>query len=140
MSHFTKIDRANIIDVASFIEACNELGFTGIRQNVEILDYYKNREIVEVAIRCGEYDIALKKNSTGTYDMIADWWGVRRSLSPDQLRNISMGKVVTDEDLQNLILKHTTKRTIINKYKKQGFRATVHEDEEQNLQVELVRY
>ena len=38
MSHFTKIGQANIVDSAAFIEACRELGFSEVRENVEIKD------------------------------------------------------------------------------------------------------
>lgn len=134
MSHFTKIDRANIIDTVAFASACKELGFVDVRKNVEITDFYGKRITVDVAIKCGKYDIALQKNKAGTYDMVADWWGVRGSNLPDKLK-----KCRSDEDLQNMILKHTTKNTIVNRYKRQGFRATVREDEDENLHVELAR-
>jgi len=135
MSHFTKIDRANIIDTAAFISACKELGLVNVKRNVEITDFYGKKITVDVAINVGRYDIALQKNASGTYDMVADWWGIRgeRGLS-EKLKNCQ-----TDEDLQNMILKHTTKHTIVSRYRRQGFRANIREDEEENLHVELVR-
>ena len=132
MSHFTKIDRANIVDVNAFISACKELGLTDVKQNIQIKDFYGQMMKVDVAIKCGRYDIALKKNQAGTYDMVADWWGCRGSHQKFQ--------GLTDSDIQDLILKHTTKNTIVNRYKKMGFRASVTEDANQDLQIELVRY
>lgn len=134
MSHFTKIDRANIVDAEAFIAACEELGYTNVKRNAQIKDYYGKEMRVDVAINCGRYDIALVKNADGNYDMVADWWGVRGSGLPDRLKGCS-----TDEDLQNTILRHTTKHTIVSRYKRQGFRAMISEDEEQNLHVELTR-
>ena len=135
MSHFTKIDKASIVDSSAFIEACRELGFISVRENVEIKDYYGKMMRVDVAISCGgRYDIALVKNSNGTFDMVGDWWGIRGSGLPEKLKNIR-----TDEDLQNMLLKHTTARTIVNRYKRQGFRASIREDENEDLQIELVR-
>ena len=87
MSHFTKIDRANIIDTNAFIAACQELGLTGVSQNVEIKDYYGKMMKVDVAIKVGKYHLALKKNENGTYDMIADWWGVRGAGLPEKFKN-----------------------------------------------------
>jgi len=134
MSHFTKIDRANIIDTAAFISACKELGLTQVKRNAEITDYYGKKITVDVAINCGKYDIALQKNASGTFDMVGDWWGIRMGNLPEKLK-----KCRTDEDLQNMILKHTTKHTIVSRYRRQGFRANIREDEEENLHVELVR-
>ena len=135
MSHFTKIDRANIIDVTAFIAACKELGFNDVKQNTTIKDFYGQSMNVDVAVKVGKYDIALKKNSNGTYDMVADWWGIRGTGLSAKFKGC-----FTDAEVQDMILKHTTKNTIINKYKKLGFRASVVEDAEQNLQVELVRF
>jgi len=135
MSHFTKIDKANIVDVKAFASACEELGFTGIKFDVEITDYFGSKITVCVAVPIGRYDIALQKNSNDTYDMVADWWGVMREKLPSQIKNCR-----TEEDIQNLILKHTTKNTIVNNYRRQGYRASVREDEEENLHVELSRY
>jgi len=137
MSHFTKLDRCNIIDAEAFVAACQELGFLAIRQNVEIRDYYGQTMQVDIAINCGRYDIALKKNAAGTYDLVADWWGVMGSGNklPEKLRAACR----SEAELQNMLLKYTTKHTIISRYKRQGFRAIVKEDAEQNLHVELVR-
>lgn len=135
MSHFTKIEQANIIDTEAFVSACKELGLVQVRRNVEITDFYDQKILVDVAITVGKYDIALKKNASGTYDMVADWWAIRRERDlSDKLK-----KCRTDEDLQNMLLKHTTKHTIVSRYRRQGYRATVREDEEENLHVELVR-
>lgn len=125
MSHFTKIDRANIVNVDAFVSACQDLGFKEVRRNVEIKDYFGAKIMVDVAIRHGQYDIALKKNDTGTYDIVADWWGLRQVGFSDKLKNLS------DEDIQNMLLKHTTKNTIVAKYKAQGWRATIREENDE---------
>lgn len=132
MSHFTKIDRANIVDVNAFIAACRELGLTQVRTNVSIRDYYGATQQVDVAVSCGNYDIALVKNGD-KYDLTADWWGVMRKL-PSKLASCK-----SENDLQTLLIKHTTAQTIVARYQRQGYRATVREDDDENLQIELVR-
>lgn len=134
MSHFTKIDRANIIDAQAFVDACKSLGFVSVQTNVEIIDYYGHKEKVDVAIKCGKYDIALKKNSNGTYDMIADWWAIRREELPEKLQ------VSSDKELQDILLKYTTAHTVASKYRRQGYRVNMFEDNEQNLQIELNKF
>lgn len=135
MSHFTKLDKANIVDAASFIAACQELGLTNVKQNVEIKDFYGQTMKVDVAIKCGKFDIALKKNANDTYDMVGDWWGIRGSGLSGKLKGL------TEVDIQNMLLQYTTKHTIINRYKKQGYQVQGYkEDEQGDLQYELVKY
>jgi len=138
MSHFTKLDKANIIDKDAFIKACAELGLTSVLHNAKIKDFYGQEIRVDVAIEAGKYHIALKKNSNGQYDLIADFWGIRTSC-PEKLRAAIKGEI-TDNAIQDMILKHTTKNTIVSKYSKMGYRASVTEDADQNIQVELIKY
>jgi len=131
MSHFTKLDKANIIDKDAFLKACKDLGIVKVIHNAEIKDFYGGKTKVDVAASIGNYSIGLQKRADGMYDMVADWWGVRGELH---------GAYKTDEELQDMILKHTTKNTIVSKYSKMGYRASVTEDADQNIQVELVKY
>ena len=139
MSHFTKLDKAKIVDPAAFIKACGDLGFDDASHDVEIKDYYGKKMNVDVACKAtnSDYSIALKKNdeNNNQYDMIADWWGIRRKL-PKQCEDQGINN---DSDLQDTILRHTTKNTIVRKYKRQGFRADVREDENNNIKIRLQR-
>jgi len=138
MSHFTKIDQANIVSINAFVAACIELGLitslTSVRKSIMIKDYYGHTMSADVAVPVGKYDIALVKNSQGTYDMIADWWGVRTQKLPDKLRACR-----SDDDLQHILLRYTTKHTIIDRYRAQGWQAKVKEENDE-LKVELIRY
>ena len=135
MSHFTKLDRAQITSADAFIKACKDLGFTEIQRDVTIKDYYGKSIKVDVAVKAGKYDIALQKNESGKFDMVADWWGVRGA-APELMRK---AKINGDGDLQDYLLRHTTKHTIVERYARQGFRADVTEDAKQNLNVVLTR-
>lgn len=137
MSHFTSLQKAQIKDVEAFIAACQELGFTNIRRNVSITDYNGKTITVDVAAgNGGRYDVALQKNANGSYSMVSDWWGIRTSGS--RLSSHFKG-CAYDEDIQNVFLKHTTKNTLINNYKRQGFRATYTESENGDLHLQLSR-
>lgn len=136
MSHFTQLDKAKITDADAFIKACKELGFGEAQKNVKIKDYYGKEITVDVAVSCGKYHLAIVKNKEGKYDATADWWGVRTK-NPELMGKLN---IKTDSDLQDAILRHTTKHAIMNKYRALGFRATVTEDEEQNLNMKLVRF
>lgn len=137
MSHFTKLERANITDKTAFVAACKELfGFVSVKENVEIKDFYGKTMKVDLAFSTGKYHIALKKNESGKYDMISDWWGVRGEMTAEM--KARMGGM-NDADLQNAILRLTTKHAIVQKYRKLGFRADVREDANHNIDVKLTR-
>lgn len=138
MSHFTKLDKAQITDAEAFIKACADLGFTEVSRNCKIKDFYGKQIDVDVSVKTGpRYSVALQKGENGKYDMVADWWGIR-----GEMENSDMAKhgIRNDSELQDALLRHTTKHTIISRYGREGFRATVTEDEENNLNVSLVRY
>ena len=135
MSHFTKLDRAKIVDPEAFIKACADLGLTDVHRDIEIKDFYGKKIMVDVAVKTGKYDLALVKGEDGKYDLTADWWGVRGERS-QEMRD---AKIISDTDLQNYLLRHSTKHTIVQRYKRQGFRADIREDENQNLTVKLTR-
>lgn len=135
MSHFTKLDRAQIVDAEAFIKACADLGLTDVHRDVQIKDFYGKTMKADVAVKTGRYDLALVKNESGKYDMVADWWGVRGERS-QQMKD---AKIISDNDLQDYLLRHSTKHTIISRYRRQGFRAEIREDENQNMTVKLTR-
>ena len=138
MSHFTKLDKANIVDPDAFIKACKELGFDQVARDAKTKDYYNNEITADVVCKQmgGRYDLALTKSEEGNYyDCQADWWGIRKEL-PSECGNQG---IKNDQDVQDAILRHTTKHTIIRKYKKMGFSAHVKEDENNNIQVKLQR-
>ena len=143
MSHFTKLDKAKVTDVDAFVAACADFGFTEVTRNVEIKDYAGRVEKVDVSVKTGrKYAVALKRNSEGSYDLIADWWGVRGELGQAACKKhgvtaSSMEKA--DSEMVDAVLRHTTKHAIITKMRRQGWRAQVDEDESHNLNVRLMR-
>lgn len=138
MSHFTKLDKANIKSPQAFIEACKELGLTNIKENNVITDYYGNKTTAAVSVKVGEYDIGLQENDAGNFDMIADWWGVRKQNLPGEMTSKMKSK--TEDEIQNCMLRYTTKHTITARYKKAGYKVNVSENEDRSLVVNLTKY
>lgn len=142
MSHFTKNSQANIIDKAAFMAACRELGSTDVREKCVIKDYYKDNMTVDAAARFGDTDVGLVKAETGKgYNMVSDWWGIRTTENRNVSRPAALSKALngdlSDQNIQNCLLKYTTKHTIVNKYKKQGFSAKVTNGTKGELKVSL---
>ena len=141
MSHFTTIKTANIVDAKAFVAACRELGFDGVlTHNTTIKDMVGKRIQVDLAIKVGDYDIGLVKNAAGTYDVVADWY-VIRNRAPQALVDAigATGRNVTQTAVQNAIVQFTTKHTIVDKYKKLGYRAKVRVGDNRELVVSLSR-
>ncbi len=73
MSHFTNI-QTQIKDIEALREACRELGLE-LLQNAEARGYGSTRQRGELVIRLkGPYDVALNRQSDGTYGLSTDWW------------------------------------------------------------------
>ncbi len=73
MSHFTTI-RTQIKDIEALRETCAELKVE-LLQNAEARGYGGGRQFGEFVIRLkGPYDVALHRQSNGTYGLSTDWW------------------------------------------------------------------
>lgn len=134
MSHFTKLAKANITDAQAFAAACRELGLQ-VSMNAEGKCFSGRNKIMAdvVAHVLDGDDIVLTKNEKGGYDMQADW-----SYRGTQLaQKVGLGNAT---DLQDRLIQLTTKHAIIEKYRRQGFRAQVSEDANKNLNLTLTRY
>ena len=125
MSHFTKLDKSNIVDPKAFIAAAKELGFTTIKENATMNGYMGRTMKADIVAQQpgGRYDVGLVKNGS-KYDLIADWWGV------GNLQGTSGS---------DAFLRLTTKHTLINRYRMQGFTARIQEDAAHNITVSLTR-
>jgi hypothetical protein len=73
MSHFTTI-KTQIKDLEALRHALEEMGLTLI-PDAESRGYYESKLKGDFVIRLkGPYDIALNKQSDGTYGLTTDWW------------------------------------------------------------------
>ena len=124
MSHFTKLDRAQITSPEAFKKAAKELGFTEIKENAEMRGFMGNRQKADVvASRPGcAYDVGIVKAGS-KYDLISDWWGVRQTI----------------DNPEDAFVRLTTKHTIVDTYRRQGFMAQVKTDIHNNITVTLTR-
>jgi len=79
MSHFTKCD-LKITNLLALKRALAELGHkfaeATSEHGVEVRGYKGAKLEAEVSIDMGKYDIGVVKQADGTYEIVADWWGV----------------------------------------------------------------
>ena len=79
MSHFTKCElkmtnlaaiKAALADLQMKFEAAEE------NQQVTVRGYRGDTLKAAIKVDMGQYDIGVIANEQGTYDLVADWWGV----------------------------------------------------------------
>ncbi len=77
MSHFTKV-ATKINDLVALKKALDQLGwkYTHNEQGVTVRGYRGQTLSAELSIDMGKYDIGVVKTEDGTYELVADWWGV----------------------------------------------------------------
>ena len=79
MSHFTKCD-LKITNVVALKRALEELGHkvntAEQGQSVEVRGWKGAKMQSELSIDMGKYDIGVVQAEDGTYELVADWWGI----------------------------------------------------------------
>jgi hypothetical protein len=77
MSHFTKVE-TKINDLVALKKALDQLGwkYRAAEEGVEVRGYRGQTMQAEISIDMGKYDIGVVKTEGGTYELVADWWGV----------------------------------------------------------------
>jgi hypothetical protein len=84
VSHFTTI-QTQVRDIAALRDACQELGLQVV-ENADARGYAGNKLPGDYVVRLkGPYDIALKRQSDGTFGLTTDWWAgyVAKEVGPD---------------------------------------------------------
>jgi hypothetical protein len=79
MSHFTKCE-LKMTNLAAIKAALADLAlsaqFAEENQQVTVRGYRGDTLKAAIKIDMGQYDIGVIANEHGTYDLVADWWGV----------------------------------------------------------------
>jgi hypothetical protein len=76
MSHFTQL-QTRMVDPDYLMAACRDLGYQCERGDLEIRGYQGARTAAEIRMRANAgFDIGFRKRGD-SYDMVADWWGIR---------------------------------------------------------------
>jgi hypothetical protein len=79
MSHFTKCD-LKITNLVALKKALADLNHTFAESQegvgVSVRGYKGQTLNAEVSIDMGKYDVGVVKQQDGTYELVADWWGI----------------------------------------------------------------
>lgn len=86
MSHFSTL-RTKITDVEILKSSLQALGIA-TKTNADMRGYHGQQVRADlVAVLEGDYDLGWSANSDGTYDLIADLWGVAKKHNQTDLIN-----------------------------------------------------
>ncbi|MBE9117780.1 DUF1257 domain-containing protein [Lusitaniella coriacea LEGE 07157] len=98
MSHFSTL-RTKISDVEILKASLRDLGIT-TKTEADVRGYNGQRVRADlVAVLDGEYDLGWSCNSDGTYDLIADLWGVAKKHNQTELINAINQKYAVNKTL-----------------------------------------
>jgi len=101
MSHFSTL-RTKISDAAVLKSALSDLGLT-VRTDADVRGYNGQRVRADiVATLEGDYDLGWSQNSDGTFDLIADLWGVAKKHNQTELINSINQKYAVNKTLSEV--------------------------------------
>ncbi len=98
MSHFSTL-RTKITDAAVLKSSLSDLGVT-VKSEANIRGYNgQNVRADIVAVLEGDYDIGWSRNADGSFDLIADLWGVAKKHNQTELINSINQKYAVNKTL-----------------------------------------
>ncbi len=98
MSHFSTL-RTKISDAEVLKSSLSDLGLN-VKTNADVRGYNGQRLRADIVAELeGEYDLGWSENSDGTFDLIADLWGVAKKHNQTELINSINQKYAVNKTL-----------------------------------------
>lgn len=133
MSHFSRI-KTKITDKNLLIACLNEMGYQ-ILENTELKGFNETKKVDLLIKMSRGYDVGFSKNAQGSYDIMADWNGVKKLDS----KTFSHELVEQFETVKNKIKQEYAIKTIEEMTEKSGFELVKKENNLDNSVRILVR-
>jgi hypothetical protein len=130
MSHFTTV-KTKIRDQICLERALKDLGYSVTvaeqGQSVRVLGYQGQTTDAVMSIKASKtYDIGVKLGADGTYEFVADWWGVETT------------RGVTEEEFIKKLTQRYSYHKVMEEIKKKGFTLESEEQtDDQSIQVRV---
>ena len=101
MSHFSTL-RTKITNAEILTNSLRDLGID-VKTNADIRGYNGQRLRADiVAVLEGEYDLGWSRNADGSFDLIADLWGVAKKHNQTELINSINQKYAVNQTLSDV--------------------------------------
>lgn len=129
MSHFTSV-KTKIRSLTSLVRALKDLGYEFTQaeehQKVHVRGYQGQTTDAVLSIHASKtYDIGVKLTADGTYEFVADWWGVETT------------RGVGEQDFIKALTRRYSYHKVMEEIKKKGY--TIESEEEKQDQTIQVR-
>ena len=130
MSHFTSV-KTKIKDLVCLQRALKDLGYAyseaSEEQLVRVLGYQGETTDAKLSIHASKtYDIGVQLTADGTYQFVADWWGVETT------------RGVTEEEFIQKLTQRYSYHKVMAEIKKRGFTIETEEQkEDETIQVRV---
>jgi hypothetical protein len=130
VSHFTSV-KTKIKDLVCLIRAIEQLGYTYTKaeehQLVRVMGYQGQTTDAILKIHASKtYDIGVRLTADGTYEFVADWWGVETT------------RGVTEEDFIKQVTQKYSYHKVMEEIRKRGYTVESEEaKEDQTIQVRV---
>ena len=101
MSHFSTL-RTKITNSEILTNSLRDLGIS-VQTNADVRGYNGQRLRADiVAVLEGEYDLGWSRNADGSFDLIADLWGVAKKHNQTELINSINQKYAVNQTLSDV--------------------------------------
>ena len=122
MSHFTAV-KTKIKDLTCLVRALKDLNYNYTEgteeQLVHVLGYQGQKTDAILSIHVSKtYDIGVRLTADGTYEFIADWWGVETT------------RGITEEDFIKQLTQRYSYQKVMEEIKKRGYTIDTEEEKE----------
>ncbi len=98
MSHFSTL-RTKIADAQILQQSLRDLGLS-VKSEADVRGYNGQRVRADIVAQLeGEYDLGWSQNPDGTFDLIADLWGVAKKHNQTELINAINQKYAVNKTL-----------------------------------------
>ncbi len=130
MSHFTSV-KTKIRDLVCLERALEDLGYTFTKaqgeQLVKVLGYQGETTDAVLSIHASKtYDVGVKQSADGTYEFVADWWGVETTRGVEET-----------EFIQKLTQRYSYHK-VIDEIRKKGYTIDTEEQrDDESIQIRV---
>lgn len=121
MSHFTKCElkMTNLEAIKLALEDLEwQFAEAEEHQTVNVRGWRGQELGGKLSINMGKYDIGVVKNENGTYDLVADWWGVETTQG------------ITEQEFSEELNQRYAYQRVVEACEQQGYQMEEQKDEE----------
>ena len=133
MSHFTSI-RTRIKDLDVLKKCLANMGYSIREGRQKLAGYSDQKTKVDLLVKMPQgYDIGFRKGPDGTWEIVADWWGVKGVRGEELRRNLER----SFEEMEKEIKRRYAMEKVVKETHRMGF-SVVEQRQAEDRTIKLV--